>query len=88
MTRQYQYTWARNPDWSRFYSYAPEIWQYLRDVCVRFDLLKYMKLNHEVKSANWDDESATWTVEVENLSTGEIITDEAEVLINGTGILK
>ncbi|KAI1628632.1 hypothetical protein EDD37DRAFT_684368 [Exophiala viscosa] len=83
----YQYTWARNPDWSRFYSYAPEIWQYLRDVCERFDLLKYMKLNHEVKSADWDDESATWTVRVEDLSTGEIIIDTAEVLINGTGIL-
>ncbi|OJD16203.1 hypothetical protein AJ78_03635 [Emergomyces pasteurianus Ep9510] len=83
----YQFTWARNPNWSRFYSYSEEIWQYLRDVVDTFDLNKYFTLNHEVKAAAWDEESGTWEVTVQNLLSGETFVDKAEVLINGSGVL-
>ena len=83
-----QFTWARNPNWSHFYSYAEEIWQYLRDIVDRFDLQKYMKLNHEVTAANWDDEKGVWEVQVKDLSTGSTFIDTGEILINGSGLLK
>jgi cation diffusion facilitator CzcD-associated flavoprotein CzcO len=50
--------------------------------------MKYMKLRHQVHAATWDEKAAVWNVEIENLATGERFVDTAEVLINGTGVLK
>ncbi|KAF2652919.1 cyclohexanone monooxygenase [Lophiostoma macrostomum CBS 122681] len=83
----YQYTWARNPNWTHFYSYAAEIWQYLRDVVDQYELEKYMKLNHEITQASWDETAGVWNVTVKNLLTGDVFVDTAEILINGSGVL-
>ncbi|KAH8890173.1 FAD/NAD(P)-binding domain-containing protein [Thozetella sp. PMI_491] len=83
----YQFSWARNPNWTHFYSYANEIWNYLRDVVNQHDLEKHMKLNHEVTHAAWDDASGVWNVSVKNLLTGETFVDTAEILVNGSGVL-
>lgn len=83
-----KFTWARNPKWSHFYSYAGEIWEYLRDVVDRFNLRKYMKLNHEVTAASWDENKGVWEVTVKDLQSGVTFTDTAEVLINNAGVLK
>ncbi|KAH0844043.1 hypothetical protein FOPE_08936 [Fonsecaea pedrosoi] len=84
----YQFTWARKPDWSHFYSYSEEIWQYFADVVERFQLRKYMKLNHEIIDATWDEDLGVWNVQVKNLITNEVFVDQAEILINGGGVLK
>lgn len=47
-----------------------------------------MKLNHEVTRAVWDEDSGVWTVYVKNLLTGEKFVDSAEILVNGSGVLK
>ncbi|KAK2762350.1 hypothetical protein FQN54_001360 [Arachnomyces sp. PD_36] len=83
----YQFSFARNPDWSHFYSYSEEIWDYLRDVTDRFDLRKHMKLSHEVVGATWDEEKGVWQVLVKDLVRGITFLDTAEVLINGMGVL-
>ncbi|KIW78333.1 hypothetical protein Z517_08168 [Fonsecaea pedrosoi CBS 271.37] len=83
----YQFTWARKPDWSHFYSYSEEIWQYFADVVERFQLRKYMKLNHEIINATWDEDLGVWNVQVKNLITNEVFVDQAEILINGGGVL-
>ncbi|CAH0020174.1 unnamed protein product [Clonostachys rhizophaga] len=83
----YQFAWARNPSWTHFYSYAKEIWQYLRDVVDQYGLEKAMKLNHEVTRAVWDEDSGVWKVSVKNLLTGEEFVDSAEILVNGSGVL-
>ena len=83
-----QFTWARNPNWSHFYSYSEEIWQYLRDIVDRFDLQKNMKLNHEITGAYWDEGKGVWEVHVKNLISGATFIDTAEILINGSGLLK
>lgn len=83
-----QFTWARNPDWSHFYSYSEEIWQYFRDLVDQFDLMKYMKLSHEIVGAYWDDEKGMWDIKIKNIITGVTFTDTCDVFINGGGILK
>ncbi|KAK7214878.1 hypothetical protein V2G26_002881 [Clonostachys chloroleuca] len=83
----YQFSWARNPNWTHFYSYGKEIWQYLRDVVDTHDLEKYMKLNHRVTSASWDEDKGVWNVSVTNLLTGQVFVDVAEILVNGSGVL-
>lgn len=83
-----QFTWARNPYWSHFYSSGGEIWQYLKDVAEQYDLTKYMKLKHQITGAYWDDDSGLWEVHIEDLQSGARFTDHAEILINGSGLLK
>jgi cation diffusion facilitator CzcD-associated flavoprotein CzcO len=84
----WQFSWARKPDWSHFYSYSEEIWQYFNDVVEKFELRKFMKLNHRVTGASWDQDTGIWNVEVSNLLTNETFVDQAEVIINGGGVLK
>ena len=54
----------------------------------RFDLGKYMKLQHEVVGACWDEAEGLWEIRIKNLITGVEFMDKAEVFINGGGILK
>lgn len=47
-----------------------------------------MKLNHRVTSASWDEDKGVWNVSVTNLLTGQVFVDVAEILVNGSGVLK
>jgi cation diffusion facilitator CzcD-associated flavoprotein CzcO len=84
----YQFTWARNPNWSQFYSSSPEIWRYMKDVAEKHDLLSSMQFGHEVVGAYWEQELAKWHVTVRNKRTGEQFVDSCDVLLNGSGVLK
>ena len=46
-----------------------------------------MKLGIKALEANWDEESAKWTVRLENIQTGEIFEDVADALLTGIGVL-
>ncbi|OGM39642.1 hypothetical protein ABOM_011452 [Aspergillus bombycis] len=87
-SNNYQFTWARKPEWRHFYSYGEDILQYLIDVVDRFDLRKYFKFEHEVVYACWAEDKGVWQISVKNLRTGMISVEEAEVFINNGGFLK
>ena len=53
-----------------------------------YDLQKYMKLNHEVVNASWNDTDAVWEVSVKDLLSGNVFIETAEILVNGSGVLK
>lgn len=57
-------------------------------MAVKHDLLKYMKFEHKVVGAYWNEERAKWDVHVEKMPSGERFVDSCDVLINGGGILK
>ncbi|KAJ5577120.1 hypothetical protein N7535_004046 [Penicillium sp. DV-2018c] len=83
----YQFTWDRNPTWSRYYSGAPEIWRYFKDVVERHDLMKYIKLRHRIIAADWDAQGGIWHVRIRDEETGTEFTDTCNVLVNGGGVL-
>ncbi|KAJ5403026.1 uncharacterized protein N7487_008922 [Penicillium crustosum] len=83
----YQFTWARNPNWSNFYSSSPEIWKYFKQVVDQHSLGKFMKLNHKVEGAYWDSERGKWKVHVRDLLVDKTFIDECDIFINGGGIL-
>ncbi|KAI9818370.1 MAG: hypothetical protein M1827_000428 [Pycnora praestabilis] len=83
----YQFTWEPNPDWPHFYSSAPEILQYFKDVAQKYELYKYIKLSHIVVGAQWDEDHGIWNLQVKSLETGETFDDWCHMLINGSGIL-
>lgn len=75
-------------DTSPSYSGAPEIRQYFENVAKKYDLEKYIKLDHEVISAQWIEKVAKWEVKVRDNVNGNVFTDYGEFLVNGGGIIK
>lgn len=61
---------------------------YFKGVAEKYELYKYIRLNHYVTEAIWDEESGMWKVAGKNTITGETWHDECNILINGSGILK
>ncbi|KAM4056867.1 cyclohexanone monooxygenase [Hirsutella rhossiliensis] len=83
-SHNYQFAWAANPNWSKYYAEAPEIKRYFESVARKFDLEPYIKLEHEVVKAQW--KTAKWEIEVKNKATGQLLTDAGDVLVNGVQI--
>ncbi|KAF2098453.1 cyclohexanone monooxygenase [Rhizodiscina lignyota] len=81
----YQFTWARNPNWSSFYAKSEEIWEYLKDTARRHDLERHIKYSHRVESARWSEQEGLWKLRVHG-PEGDF-EDECEILVNGSGIL-
>ncbi|EXK29642.1 hypothetical protein FOXG_11810 [Fusarium oxysporum f. sp. lycopersici 4287] len=78
----YQYSFAPNPSWSKFYASSDEIQGYLKGVAKHFDLERYISFNTKVVSARWSESDSTWTVQLED---GSLVT--SEILFNAGGIL-
>jgi cation diffusion facilitator CzcD-associated flavoprotein CzcO len=83
----YQFTWKIKL-WSHYYSYAPEIWEYLKEIETENNFIeKYIKLKHRVEKAEWIDETGMWRITARNLSTDELVVDEGHFFINAGGVL-
>ncbi|KAF5010123.1 hypothetical protein FDECE_3709 [Fusarium decemcellulare] len=83
----YTYTWAGNPDWTRFYASGAEIQAYYRKLAQEYGVYQHSKLKHQIEDAVWDDEAALWRITVKSLETGKSFVDSAEVFINSGGVL-
>lgn len=81
-----QFTWHRNPNWSRFYSGSEEIWRYFKDVSTTYNLEKYVAFNTAVESAAWQEDEGVWKLSLIS-SDGTRSEDTCEVLVNGSGVL-
>ena len=75
----YSFSFAPNPNWSRFYPLQTEIWDYLRRCADDFGVTPYIRFGHEVLGAAWDDEERVWRLDT---STGP---RTADVLVGGMG---
>ncbi|KAI5460705.1 steroid monooxygenase [Mariannaea sp. PMI_226] len=84
----YQYSWAPSPEWTKFYSSAPEILAYFKNVAEKHDLMKYIKLNHRVVGAFWDEDKQMWNIKVQRgENPDDIFEDKAHIFINASGVL-
>ncbi|KPM40130.1 putative sterigmatocystin biosynthesis monooxygenase stcW [Neonectria ditissima] len=83
----YQFTFESNHKWSRYWASGGEIQNYLKSVASKYGADKYMKFNHNVDKAEWDEKEGKWTVTFTRTDTGEVITDKADVLIQAVGAL-
>jgi cation diffusion facilitator CzcD-associated flavoprotein CzcO len=83
----YQFSWKIKL-WSHYYSFSPEIWEYLKDIERENNFIeKYIKLRHRIERVEWDNKDAVWRFKVRNLETDELIDDAAEYFINAGGVL-
>ena len=85
-SHSYQFTWNKNPKWSHYYSGAEEIWQYMKDTAVKYDLEKYIKFKCKVESATWDEGAGLWRLKILG-PDGDYFEDACHVLVNGSGVL-
>jgi cation diffusion facilitator CzcD-associated flavoprotein CzcO len=83
-SRIYQYTFARNPNWSHLFSPGGEIQAYFSGVADRFALRDRIRFGTEVVHARFDD--GRWVLRTD---TGSEAGEEFEVdfLICATGVL-
>lgn len=58
----YSYSFERRTDWTRRFPKQPEILAYLRGCADKHDLGDRIRLGCEITSADWDAETATWTL--------------------------
>ncbi len=86
-SHSYQWTFARNSEWSSYYSSSKEIWEYMKKWAVENNLEKYVSLNHRVEEARWNQDEGLWEVSVMR-PDGSVFVDRAEILASCHGILK
>jgi cation diffusion facilitator CzcD-associated flavoprotein CzcO len=79
----YQATFAPSTSWSEAYAQGPEILNYWREIADKYDVRKYVRLEHKVISAEWSDEKAKWLIHVSSRD-GDFV-DEADFLLTATG---
>lgn len=90
----YTFPWRPNPSWTKFYSTAQEIWQYMKNIVDEEDMMKNIQLRCQVLSATWDEQTSRWTVKLRRDSTDNSQAhpleweESCDVLINGGGFLK
>ena len=65
----YSFSFAPNPDWTRTYSRQPEILAYLERVAEDFGVMGNVRLNTDVRGADWDEAAQRWRIET---SAGEV----------------
>jgi cation diffusion facilitator CzcD-associated flavoprotein CzcO len=75
----YSFSFAPNPDWTRFYPLQSEIREYLRRCARELGVMSHIRFGHEVLGAAWDEGSSAWRLE----TSGGALT--ADVLVAGMG---
>ncbi|KAI8629794.1 hypothetical protein F5Y19DRAFT_431985 [Xylariaceae sp. FL1651] len=85
----HNYTWSFEPklDWSAVYPPAREIFDYFEGFATKYNLHQYVRLEHQVIGAYWNNDKAGYDVEIKDTANNLIATDHCDILINASGIL-
>lgn len=83
----YTYSFRPNPDWSTFYAYGKEIFDYSKTVGAEFDAEKDIVYNREVIKIQWDEERNIWNVTLRDSRSGELTDDWCHIFLNSGGRL-
>ncbi len=78
----YCYSFEPADHWTEFFAQQPELQAYFQGVMERHGVDQHVRWGTEVLGATWDDDAATWTVE---LDSGETLT--ARAVISAVGQL-
>jgi len=82
----YQYSFEPNNAWSNYFSRRESIHEYLRKCAKKYGVYNNTLFNHEVDSANFDEESSEWVVSIRN-KDGVVSTHRANFFVCAVGQL-
>ncbi len=70
---------------SRTLADGPSILAYIRETADRYGVTERVRFGHRVTAASWSSERSRWTVTVERVETGEVLTLTCSFLLMSTG---
>ena len=82
----YSYSFARNPDWSGYFSKRDELHAYFERCADRFELRGHIRLRTEVTAMAYDPGEGRWRIETRN-AAGAPETLTANVVVSAVGQL-
>ncbi len=82
----YCYSFESSDQWTEFFAQQPELQAYFEGVMSKHAIEPHVRWNTEVLGAAWDDESATWTVQLRTADGAEELL-EARAVISAVGQL-
>jgi len=73
----YSFSFENYPDWDRVWSKQPQILKYQQHCVNKYGLMPHIKLNSMMRACDWDEKSATWTLQIEDVGKhGDADADE------------
>lgn len=83
----YQFSFAPYADWPEFYSSAAEIKRYFKTFAQKFGIVPFIRLQHKVTAAIYDETRGMWDITVEDLETSQVDTKSYDIFAPATGVL-
>ncbi|KAK3699197.1 hypothetical protein LTR37_016558 [Vermiconidia calcicola] len=74
------------PDWSALYAPSWEIRDYLQGTAEKYGANRFIKLQHKVVGADWNQEEGKWHVKIEK-ADGEVFEDTSDIIVSARGNL-
>ena len=85
-SHSYQFSFNPKPDWSSMYAPSWEIRDYLQGAAKKYGADRFIKLQHKVIEATWNQQDGKWHVKIEK-PDGEIFEDTSDVVVSARGNL-
>lgn len=81
----YQSSFAPNTNWTEQFAQGAEIKAYWQGLARKYNVYDYLKLSQKVEELRWDEAKSVWNVNVHNLTTGEISSQEFDFVLTAIG---
>ena len=75
------------PDWPDVYASSRQLKGYFHDFSRKYDLMKYIKLQHKIFEARWEAPERAWKLRVQDLNSGQSFDDTCDIFIYACGYL-
>jgi len=84
----YSFSFEPRTDWTHKYSSQAEILDYLRSVAKKYDILKSIRFNTEVRKTTWNSTESHWEVDVSHNNSPDLQHFTADIIISAAGALR
>ncbi|PRP88368.1 putative flavoprotein involved in K+ transport [Planoprotostelium fungivorum] len=84
----YSFSFEPSTSWNKKYAGQEEILDYLRMVANKYDVMRHIQFQTEVRKIHWNDEQKHYEVDVSKVGTNDLVRHVAEVVISGPGALR
>lgn len=82
----YTFSFARNDDWSHYFSKRDELYRYFNDIAARSGVLDSVRFRSEAVRAEYDDRRHLWTTGIRH-ADGSVETRQSNIVIFAVGAL-
>jgi 4-hydroxyacetophenone monooxygenase len=82
----YSYSFARNNEWSHYFSLRGEIHDYLQRCVDQYGLSEHIDFGITVEEAHWNESTQEWAIETQDIQ-GEKTRHTTDILISAVGQL-